>query len=365
MAKTKKKKKTVKKKKKAATQKKKTTARKKKNNKSLLESVADAVDSTTAASKESELKIEDFVDVSEERASIISIVKGLEGQVETAFKLKEVLETELDSTQKRLAEELDARSQLEAQVESLQGRAVLAEQLREDISFVEEERNKFANLLAQIQPQLEEVTAERDSLAEQMASTETNVKKLEGKKTALDAQVMNLKDKITDANRLREELAEITEAHRGSHKQVHDLTRRLEASEASKDALERELAGTYQNARTLREEVEKLREKVTGADNRIADLRVQLEDQQATNRELMEINTRLENEIKMVNINYEAAKNELDAFKNAMRDIRSEATRTSGRVRQRHLKLNDTGSSSRKAKTKSSRKRLQPSSTKV
>jgi hypothetical protein len=44
----------------------------------------------------------------------------------------------------------------------------------------------------------------------------------------------------------------------------------------------------------------------------------------------------------------------VDTFKSALRDIRSEATRTSGRVRQRHLKLNGTGSSSRKVKTKSS-----------
>jgi len=40
----------------------------------------------------------------------------------------------------------------------------------------------------------------------------------------------------------------------------------------------------------------------------------------------------------MVNINYKATKNELDASKNALRDIRSEATQTSGRVRQRYFK---------------------------
>ncbi|MHC4112858.1 MAG: hypothetical protein ACYSUY_17425, partial [Planctomycetota bacterium] len=102
--------------------------------------------------------------------------------------------------------------------------------------------------------------------------------------------------------------------------------------------------GTIQDAQALREEVEELRAKVeklqdelTGADGRTTDLRVQLEDQQATNRKLMETNTRLEHETKMVNINYDANKKELDAFKNAMRDIRSEATRTSGRVQQKYL----------------------------
>jgi hypothetical protein len=39
----------------------------------------------------------------------------------------------------------------------------------------------------------------------------------------------------------------------------------------------------------------------------------------------------------MLNINYETARNELDASKKALRDIRSEATQTSGRVHQRYF----------------------------
>ena len=37
---------------------------------------------------------EDFADVSEERTSILAIVKDLEGQVDTAYQLKEILEAE-------------------------------------------------------------------------------------------------------------------------------------------------------------------------------------------------------------------------------------------------------------------------------
>lgn len=192
---------------------------------------------TTTKKKKRTYGIDVVDDASEERVSIISTVKGLEGQVETVFKLNEILEAQLDEAQKKLSEELGARVQSGVQA-----------------------------------------------------------------------------------------------------------ARRLEASEASKVALERELAETIQDAQALREEVEELRAKVeklrdelTGADSRTADLRIQLEDQQATNRKLMETTTRLENEIKMVNINYDANKKELDVFKNAVRDIRSEATRTSGRVQQKFL----------------------------
>ncbi len=192
---------------------------------------------TTTKKKKRTYGIDVVDDASEEKVSIISTVKGLEGQVETVFKLNEILEAQLDEAQKKLSEELGVRVQSEVQV-----------------------------------------------------------------------------------------------------------ARRLEASEASKVALEKELAETIQEAQALREEVEelgakveKLRDELTGAESRTADLRIQLEDQQANNRRLMETTTRLDNEIKMVNINYDANKKELDAFKNAVRDIRSEATRTSGRVQQKFL----------------------------
>ena len=238
------------------------------------------------------IKMEDYADVSEERASIISIVRGLEGQVETAFKLKEVLEVDLETTQRKLSEESATRAQLEVRIEALEAQAAIVEQVREDISFAEEERNKLANLLAESQQQLEAVTAERDSLAEKVATTAPQVEELESEKTTLEAQVMNLKDKVTDMDRLLVE-------------------------------------------------VEDLREKLTNANDRADDLRVQFEQQQTVNKELMKANGRLKSEMKTLNVNYAAAKNELDAFKKALRDIRSEVTLTSGRVRQRYFKSKD------------------------
>ena len=355
MPKSQKKKKSVKKK--SAPQRKKPVAKKKRKIEPILETAEEMIpDEITLGIEESEFEIEDLADVSEERASIISIVKGLEGQVETAFKLKEVLEAELDTTQQRLSEEMEARTQLEVQVNSLQAQAALAEQLRQDISFAEEERNKFADELAQTQQEFDQASTERDSLTKQFSHSEANLKKLESDKMALEAQVMNLKDNITDADRLREELAEITQTNRQSHEQNHDLTRRLETAETSKDALETQLAENHQNAQTVRAEAEQLRRKVADGESETADLRIQLKDQQASNRELIGTNTHLENETKMANINYEAAKNELESFKSALRDIRSEATRTSGRVRQRYFKPK-TPITSKKTKTTSSKKR--------
>ena len=353
-------------KKRSAPRRKKSVANKKADIESVLEVAEEEIlGDITSGIEESEFVIEDLADISEERASIISIVRGLEGQVETAFKLKEVLEAELDATQQRLSEEMDVRTQLEVQVDSLQAQASLAEQLRQDISFAEEERNKFADELTQTQQEFEQAATERDSLTEQFSYSETNLKELESEKMALEAQVMNLKDNITDADRLRKDLTEITQAHRQSCEQTHDLTKRLEVTEASTNTLETQLAGTHQKAQKLRIEVEQLRRKVTDGEGRIANLRIQLDDQQAANRELIETNTRLENETKMANINYEAARNELDTFKNALRDIRSEATRTSGRVRQRYFKPNNAGKSNHRTGTKSSQNRVQPLSSKV
>jgi chromosome segregation ATPase len=277
---------------------------------------------------------EDFADVSEERTSILAIVKDLEGQVDTAYQLKEILEAELDVAQKKLTEESTARAQLETQVESLRAQAVLVDQLREDISFAEEERDKSASLLAEIQPQLQAVTKERDSLAEEVDSTRSLTKEFEGEKVALEAQVMNLKDKIADMDNLRSELDETIETRKNLEEQIRALSSRLEGAEKSNKAFEEDLTAAQK-------QVESLQEKLMVANSRVVEIRAQLEEQQATNRDLMEANTRLENELKASKVSFDAAKNELKAFKVAMHDIHSEASRTSGRVRQRYFKLKD------------------------
>jgi len=169
MPKSQKKKKSVKK-----SVKKKTTSKRKKTGIKPVKTAGKKIHAEiTTGIKEIELELEDLVDVSEERASIISIVKGLEGQVETAFMLKDVLETELDTTQLRLSEEMDARMQLEVQVDSLQAQAALVEQLHQDISFTEDERNKFADELTQIRQEFEQTVVERDLLRKQVSCFET------------------------------------------------------------------------------------------------------------------------------------------------------------------------------------------------
>lgn len=277
---------------------------------------------------------DDFVDVSEERTSILAIVKDLEGQVDTAYQLKEILEAELDAAQKKLSEESTARAQLETQVESLRARAVLVDQLREDISFAEEERDRSTSLLAEIQPQLEAVTKERDSLAEEADSAKSLTKEFEGEKVALEAQVMNLKDKIADVDNLRSELEETIETRKNLDEQIQALSSRLEGAEESNKAFEEDLTAAQK-------QVESLQEKLMVANNRVIEIRAQLEEQQATNRDIMEANTRIENELKTSTVSFNAVKKELEAFKVAMHEIHSEASRTSGRVRQRYFKLKD------------------------
>ena len=296
-----------------------------------LESTTELKKGVDSVTEDSEIKIDDFVDVSEERASIISIVNDLEGQIDTAYELKEAVEAELEATRKKLSEESAARARLEEHVKPLESQGVLVEQLREDLSFAEEERNKLSDSLTGAQQQLEAVTKERDSLSEKASSAEAQTKEIEDEKISLEAQVMNLKDEVADIDRLRGELAEVTETRRDLAEQVRDLSSRLEASDTSKNAFERDLA-------RANEKMEKLRGKITDADSRMTTLRTQLEKQQAANRDLIETNSRLESELRTMTANCETAKNELEVFKKALRDIRSEATRTSGRTRKRYFR---------------------------
>lgn len=296
----------------------------------------------------------DYGNVSEERSSILSIVRGLEGQVETAFKLKEVLEEELDTAQERLSEELSVRVELEARLSALEVEAALVEHLREDISFAEEERNNFVELLGQVQPELEAMTLERDSLTEQVAAMDTNIVELDDDKTTLEAQVMNLKDKVSEMEQLRGQLDDLTEIRLELTEKVRELSRDLNASDTSKGSFEKDLTMTKEKVSNLSVEVDYLQKNLTDSESQVADLRIRLEDQQIANRNLVEVKARLEGEMKILNLNYESAKNEIKGFKNALYDIRSEATRTSSRVRQRYFKPDNGGGQIKRA-AKSSR----------
>jgi chromosome segregation ATPase len=188
--------------------------------------------------------------------------------------------------------------------------------------------------LAELQPKLEAVTKERDSLAEELDAADALAKEFEGEKLALEAQVMNLKDKLVDMGNLRSELDDTIENRNSLDEQIRDLSTRLESAEKSNKIYEDDLDSAHK-------QMANLQEKLIVANSRMAEIRAQLEEQQVTNRTIMEANTRLENEIKTSKFRHDTIKKELDAFKTAMHDIHSEASRSSGRVRQRYFKLKD------------------------
>ncbi len=322
---------------------KKPSTRKRKTRKPPVEAITETESPEEAVTDGILAAVENDTSVRQDGATIVSIIKGLEGQVDTAFKLKKVVETELEVTEKRLSEELAIRAELEARVESLGPRAALVDRLREDIAFTEQERDKFANSLAETQQQSEAVGEERDSLVEEVTTTTARAEELEGQKTALEAQVMNLTDKVEDLDRLRGELSETTEARRDLGEQVRDLSSRLDAAETSNRDLKSDLAEAREAMRGLREGVVDLRQKLAATDSEVADLRLQLEEQQAANGDLMELKTRLESEMRTAKVDHVAAKNELEAVKRTLRDVYGELTSTSKRVRQRYLKEKEGG----------------------
>ena len=210
--------------------------------------------------------------------------------------------------------------------------------------------NNYANLLAEMEPQLKELSKERAALAEEIASIEAHAKKLNNDNIALEAQVMNLKDKVYDVNQLRQELAEVTESRQDISQQVRSFANQLETANTAKVTLEKNLTEAYDALRALRIVVKELKEKLAYTEGQVVDAQIQLEQQQAENRDLMAAKARLEDDARMSELNHETIKKELTAIKQAMRDIHSEASRTSGRVRQLYLKPKDAKKRSNRAK---------------
>ncbi len=281
---------------------------------------------------------EDDMDVSGEVTGILSIVKALEEQIDTAFNLKDALETELNETRQKLSEELAARAEGVAKAKLLEERDAEARQLRQDMSSAEKERDGFADQLETTLQQLQAVTEERNSLSEKVSATEVRAAEFEGEKIALDAKVKDLNAMIVDIDSLNAQLGEATKARTELSEQVQNLSSSLESANVSKDTIEASLDGANQTVNSLNADVESLRDELSDAQKQLAALGLQLEQQQTENKDLVETKEHLESEIEATNLSMGTARKELDAFKMAFRDIRSEASRTSRRVSERYFK---------------------------
>jgi DNA repair exonuclease SbcCD ATPase subunit len=272
-------------------------------------------------------------EVSERSSSIIAMIEGLHGEIETAYELKEALEADLAAIKNKVSEEEAARAESEARMKLLEAKAALGDQLREDISLVEEERDETARRIKKVTSQLEHVTEERNRLAEQTVSDEARIKHIQADKIALEAKILDIKETVVEMDHLRKELAETREE---SHRLEAGFKGKLEASAVAKNATELDLTTTREVVRHQNERIEELEDSLATAEADLGDLHGKLDREQVENANLVESNRRAEDETKTLNARLEAMENELDLNKNALRNIHATMARTTRNVRDRY-----------------------------
>jgi chromosome segregation ATPase len=310
-----------------------------------------------------------YSDAAEESATVISIIEDLRRELDTTCEVKDALDADLAATRQKLSDVSAALAATDARVLVLEEQAALAERLRDDVAFAEEERDAKARDLEDARKQLEAAVTERASLAEQLLGAEESLEKLQREIASLKKQrdtldrelgsaktqlaqtveerallaeklrsaeksmgklqevnldletkVSLLGDKLREADQLREQLQKSVETRRGLEAEVEDLTGRLEAANTSKEALDTEVA-------TAREEIGRLEEMHTRASQSLHELRAQSEEQKTENRNLREVNRRLEHDLKMLTARHEATCNDLEAAKTALGNIHAAAAR--------------------------------------
>ncbi|MHC4104683.1 MAG: hypothetical protein ACYSR9_07075 [Planctomycetota bacterium] len=229
----------------------------------------------------------------QERADILSIVRSLERQTDTSTKLRDVLEDDVDSLQKKLSNEMAARAQLEEKLGSLETSDGTTPKLREENASLKEERDRLANLLEEIKPQLESVTEGRDSLSEEMAFAQKRARDLASRKAYLETQVKSLQEKVADTERLHTEAAKVTEERQVLTEQVRRLMDRLEEANKVRDTLEADLAASHEAVCNMRKEMEDIHGEGTGDGSQVSSLRNQLI---AQSTELAEANEKIQQE---------------------------------------------------------------------
>lgn len=264
----------------------------------------------------------------EDSFDIISIVQDLEKELDTAFDLKESLESDLRRTREQLEAETAIRRDLENQLGDLESQAAQAHQLAEEINFVKEERNSLYGRIQDATSQVEKITKERDQLLTEKDSAGKHIKNLEREKIDLEAQVFTLKDKVKDYNELKEQRGVM-------ENQAQELSARLQDSEDQKNALQLDLAKLRKIVRRLRQENDSLRKELSTTTTDASQMRSELQHQQAENRELQETRNRLQRELTMLTAEHETTTQLLDKARAGLKAIRSAAMKTTERFRDR------------------------------
>jgi chromosome segregation ATPase len=150
------------------------------------------------------------VDITQEMADIFSMVKSLEGQVETSSKANEELNANFAETQQKLSEQSETRAKLEERLETVEEQAAQAGELSKDIAYTENERKKLSKLLAESHQQLQALTGDykllsdrvtaADARAKNAARLEKEVKTLQEKLEASDDQMSSIQKQLEKQN---------------------------------------------------------------------------------------------------------------------------------------------------------------------
>ncbi|MFC1706962.1 hypothetical protein ACFL59_09110 [Planctomycetota bacterium] len=172
---------------------------------------------------------------SDESSGIISMISDLHEELDTAYRLKEAVESDLVATEGRLVEVETARSRLEARVGLLESKAALGDQMREDVLFAEKERSK--------------ATRELEKLAE------------------------DHEEALAELSEVRKELDELKEVRQLLEANVDDLVSELDASEAAKNEAATELASTRQVVQSQKRRIESLEEELASSKKSLRDIR--------------------------------------------------------------------------------------------
>ena len=230
---------------------------------------------------------------SQERADILAIVRSLERQADTSTKLKDILEGDVESLQKKLSSEMTARAQLEEKLRSLDTSAGASGNLREENASLRKERDRLASLLEEIKPQLESVTEGRDSLSEEMAFSQKRARELANRNNDLEIRIKQLQEKVTDTEHQRAETTKAKEENQVLTEKVRGLMGRLEEANKIRDTLEADLATSHKAVCNMRKELEDLQGEGADDGSLVSNLRNQLI---AQSTELAVANERIQQE---------------------------------------------------------------------
>ena len=195
----------------------------------------------------------------DEASSVFEVIHDLEGQLDSAFAVKEALEKDLEGEKEKTAALSLENAKLKERVTFLESCEKLVDEVQAELDFLNEDKSSSVIAIQQLESKLESLTEEKNGLAKELSATKIAFEGMKRKAVKLQSEVSRLEEKTATMEKLKKELDDNKLEICRANEQIQDIESQLFETSCTKDAFDVDLQSAQKVIEDLQEEIEELK----------------------------------------------------------------------------------------------------------